>query len=156
MSAELTQERFERGAYTDYSPERKAEVLALLDANGGNITRTANEAGIQYSTLQYWQANKDRFNEFRQQKELDLASKFESNAHLLVNSISEHDLSTASLSQKATAAGIMVDKMQLLRGLPTSISESVERIELVSILQSALEAGLADAIDVSPEPERIE
>ena len=138
MSAELTQERFERGAYTDYSPERKAEILALLDANGGNVTRTANEAGIQYSTLQYWQANKERFNEFRQQKELDLASKFESNAHLLVNSISEHDLSTASLSQKATAAGIMVDKMQLLRNQPTSITQHVNSESLTVVLQQVL------------------
>jgi transposase-like protein len=138
LEPELTQEQSERGAYTDYSIERKAEILALVEANGGNLKRTADQTGIQYSTLQYWQANKQRFNELRQQKELDLASKFESNAHLLVNSISEHDLSTASLSQKATAAGIMVDKMQLLRSQPTQITANVNIDSLTVTLQQVI------------------
>src|SRR6185369_5422822 len=138
MSAELTQERGNLRPYADYSLERKAEVLALVQANGGNIDRTAKETGIPHQTIRFWFANSHRFSNLQIQKELDLASKSESNAHLLANSIASHNLDEASLSQKATAFGIMVDKMQLLRGQPTSINEHVNSENLTVILQSVL------------------
>jgi len=43
------------------------------------------------------------------------------------------------------AAEISVDKSQLLRGQPTSITDVIERQELTIILQSALD----EAIDIS-------
>lgn len=136
----------EREPHTYYPPEQKAHVLALLDANNGNVLRTAEQTGINRSTIQYWIANESRYANLQQQKVIDLAAKAELNANLLADSIHSHDLDSASLSQKATAFGIMVDKMQLLRGQPTSITETVEKHDLTVILQSAL----SDAIDVTP------
>jgi transposase-like protein len=146
MSAQSPLEAPQVKPYQDYSREQKAEVLAILEANSGNLKRTAAETGIDHSTIRYWYENRDRFRELQPQKIIDLASKAESNAHLLADSIATHDLDTASLSQKATAYGVMIDKMQLLRGLPTSITETVERQDMTIILQSAL----SDAIDVTP------
>jgi hypothetical protein len=41
----------------------------------------------------------------------------------------------------------MIDKSQLLKGLPTDISASIEKVELTVVLQDALR----DVIDVTPE-----
>ena len=147
MSAVLEQERPANiRPYQDYSVAQKAEVLALVEANKGNVDKTARETNIPHQTIRFWLANKERFSNVQTIKQVELASLAESNAHLLGNSIANHDLDSASLSQKATAFGIMIDKMQLLRGLPTNITESVERQDVTVILQSAL----SDAIDITP------
>jgi len=155
MSAQLTEERRERQPHEYYSPERKAEVLSLYDANNGNLKRTSLETGIDHSTIRYWVENQERYRELQPKQRLDLAERFKKNAHLALD-LAETKASEASYAQLMTGAAIATDKMQLLNNLPTSITVNVERVELVGILQSALEAGLADAIDVSPEPERIE
>ncbi len=147
-SAQLTQDRPEGlRPYADYSIERKAEVLALVEANAGNIDRTARETGIPHQTIRFWQANKQRFSNLQTQKQLDLSDIAEANARLLGQSIANHDLEQAPLGQKATAFGIMVDKMQLLRNLPTLINATLDSDSLVSLLESSL----ADCIDVTPE-----
>jgi len=148
-AAEVDIQRQSITTYRDYSLEQKAEVLALFDANEGNLKRTASETGIDPATLRYWIRNRDKYKQIQPQKIIDLATKSELNAHLLADSIANHDLENATLASKATAYGIMIDKMQLLRGLPTSITESVERQELTVILESALAA----AIDVTPTPD---
>lgn len=138
MSAELVLERPQPRIYRDYSPEFKAEVLAAVNANNGNVLRTANEYDIDESVIRLWLRNPDRYRTLSDQKQLDLAQKAESNAHMLTDSIAQHDLSTASLSQKATAFGIMVDKMQLLRSQPTSIVQNVNSENLTIVLQQVL------------------
>ena len=110
--------------YNSYSTERKAEVLALVIANNGNVQKTAIETGIPEQTLVYWVKNADRYHEIRSEKELELAAKLDITAHKLANSIYDHDLDTATLPAKATAFGIVFDKLQLLRGQPTSITEN--------------------------------
>lgn len=144
-------------AYQDYSAERKAEVLALITAHGGNVAQVANLTGIAHQTIRRWVAAADRYSTLQTEKQIDLAQKLENNAHKLANSIGEHDLSIVPLASKATALGIMVDKMQLLRGEPTSITANVDRQELSVTLYSALgelgEAAPSAAIDVTAEPE---
>jgi transposase-like protein len=137
MSAELTQERPEPRTYTDYSTERKAEALALLDANAGNIKRTANETGIDHATLRYWIQNRERFREFQPQQTLDLAQRFENNVHLALN-LAESKASEASYAQLMTGAAIATDKMQLLRNQPTSITQHVNSESLTVVLQQVL------------------
>ena len=75
-----------------------------------------------------------------------LADECEEIAWRLAQAMPEK-IGKASLSQMATSFGIMIDKMQLLRGLPTSITESVERQDITVILQSALD----EAIDITSE-----
>ncbi len=144
---ELTSNTSERQPHEYYSPERKAEVLALLDANGGNILRTANEVGISHSLLQYWEANKDKYAYLRQQKSKSLDSILDKTVHKYINSIYSHDLEDTPLNQKAQAFGIVFDKLQLVRNLPTSINATLDSDSLVSLLESSL----ADCIDVTPE-----
>lgn len=142
--------------YKDYSAERKAEVLALVTANGGNVARVAKETGIAHQTIFNWLKQAQRYSHLEQRKQTELAQKLENNAHMLADSIADHDLSIVPLASKATALGIMVDKMQLLRGEPTSITANVDRQELSVTLNSALgELDQADptrTIDVTPEP----
>jgi transposase-like protein len=124
--------------YRDYSPEFKAEVLAAVNANAGNVLRTANEYSIDESVIRRWLPQAERYRQLSDQKIIDLAQKAENNAHLLADSIYNHDLDTASLSQKATAMGIMVDKMQLLRSQPTQITANVNIESLTITLQQVI------------------
>jgi len=148
-SAQLTQDRPEGlRPYADYSIERKAEVLALVEANAGNIDRTARETGIPHQTIRFWQANKQRFSNLQTQKQIDLSDIAEANARLLGQSIANHDLEQAPLGQKATAFGIMVDKMQLLRSQPTQITANVNIESLTITLQQVIaEITSADSTD---------
>lgn len=43
-----------------YSDEARAAALAVLDANGGNLTRAAKDAGVPMSTLKHWRDDRDR------------------------------------------------------------------------------------------------
>jgi transposase-like protein len=147
MSAELTQERTNLRPYADYSIERKAEVLALIEANNGNIDQTARETGIPHQTIRFWFANKQRFSNVQTRKLKDLDIKLDRNVHKLLDSIEDHDLETSSLSQKASAFGIVFDKLQLVRNLPTSINATLDSDSLVSLLESSL----SECIDITPE-----
>lgn len=43
-----------------YSDEARAAALAVLDANGGNLKRSAREAGVPASTLALWRDAPER------------------------------------------------------------------------------------------------
>ena len=127
----------EREAYQDYSPERKAEVLALVEANAGNVLQTSRETGIHHATIRYWQENSHRFSEIQKRKQEDLATRYEHLAHITLDNW-EAKVPDASLAQLATASAIATDKMLLLRGQPTSIVETVDRTEISVVLESIL------------------
>lgn len=130
--------------YQDYSIDRKAEVLALVKSNTGNIAQTARETGIPYQTIQTWLINSDRFAEIQCQKQTDLASRFEGAANDWLT-IAEGKAKDAPFNQLMTGVGIAVDKMQLLRGAPTSINLNLDLNgnDLAGILSGAL----ADVVD---------
>jgi len=141
--------------YRDYPEELKAAVIAAIKANGGNVLATSKLFNIPRDTVNYWWRNSDRFVEIEQTSAGNLADKLENIAHQAADSIADHDLSIVSYRDKGAVLSTVIDKMQLLRGLPTLISADIERQELVVILQSALAAGLErEAIDVTPEPEK--
>lgn len=133
--------------YQDYPKEFKASIIAAIEANDGNVSATAKLFNISRDTAYYWWRNSERYREIQTPSALSLADKLENIAHGAADSIAEHDLSIVSYRDKAAVLSVAVDKMQLLRGLPTNITESVERQELVCILQGALSA----AIDVEGE-----
>jgi hypothetical protein len=93
----------------------------------------------------------------RMGKQLDsiaLADKFDAIAHLATNHVIAR-LQDPKRSAKTpmphlmTAAGISVDKSQLLKGLPTEIVENVESYKVLVLLAGAL--GVEEkAIDVTP------
>jgi len=146
-TAEVDIQRQPRGAYRDYSPEFKAEALLLLKANDGNLSRTAAELNIPRKSLEVWTTQDDRYGELRQQTRASLDAKLDLTVHKYIDSIYAHNLEDTPLQQKATAFGIVFDKLQLVRNLPTNIVESIERQELTLVLQSALD----EAIDITPE-----
>ena len=142
MSAALAERP---SVYQDYSLDRKAEVLALVTANGGNVRRTSEDTGIHHATIQYWMRTSDRFAEIQPLKESNLSLKLKAIAHQCADMLPEM-LPSASVREVVGAMAQSIEKAQLLDGQPTSITESIERQDITLVLQAAL----SEAIDVSP------
>jgi transposase-like protein len=108
-----------------YTDEQRAEALAALAANGGNIKLTAAQLGIPRMTLADWAngACCEAVTELRHQKKQDLADALEALAYKLVEAAAGK-IADAPLQACATAAGIAVDKMLLLRNQPTVIAQT--------------------------------
>lgn len=111
-----------------YSVEDRARVLAVLQANNNNMLRTSRDTGIPRKTIIDWKAGRNK--DTPQVLELvpaaaqDLASKLDKIAEILSDHITDPDkLAKANVQQIATSFAIVVDKRNLLRGQPTSISE---------------------------------
>lgn len=107
-----------------YSDEEKAEALAALAANGGDVSETARSLQIPRLTLQHWAQGRGvqpRVFQKEQEKREGLAERLEALAHRLVDVI-DKKADTATARDAATAMGIAVDKMRLLREQPTSIN----------------------------------
>jgi transposase-like protein len=128
-----------------YSPEERANALALYD-NLGNLEQVSNTLGIAKSTLHGWLNDPNNQSNLRTVKGQELAQKFENAANLFLD-LAVKKSRKAEFNHLMTGAGIAIDKMQLLRGQPTNISENIERNELTIVLQSAL----SEVIDVTPE-----
>lgn len=110
-----------------YPDAQRAAALAALAANGGNLQRTARELDIPESTLEGWA--KETRNpvgpELREQKKADLTGTMEDLAHKLAGCIAGK-LDQMAPRDAAVALGITIDKLLLLKGLPTSISSSAD------------------------------
>lgn len=112
-----------RRAYTD---EQKAEALAVLKANAGNITRTAQHTGIPRKTLAEWSKGNHvsaQAEEMIEEKVDELADKLEKIAHMITDSMPEK-IERAGLRDASVSLGVVIDKRNLLIGKPTSISEN--------------------------------
>jgi transposase-like protein len=145
-------------ARRQYSDAEKAAALAALDANGGNVARTARDLDIPRKTLAEWAADRHTHSEvaeLRQEKKRDLAQRLEEIAWELAEALpGKKEL--ASLQHTATAMAIAIDKMQLLRGAPTSITDIsieqlAERIERMTEDERAVLAHQLGAGDTEPE-----
>lgn len=115
-----------------YSDNDKAIALATLDANNGNIRQSAKILRLPESTLTDWANNKGvcpEVTEIREEKKTELSQKLEAVAHALTDNIllrAQSDFSVLTpLKDFAVSLGIAVDKMQVLKGEPTSISKDV-------------------------------
>lgn len=147
MSTEATKLAERRSAYRDYPEELKASVITAIEANGGNVLATAKLFNLPQDTVYYWWKNSDRFREIQKTSAKNLADKLEDLAHSTTNSLAEHDLGLVTFADKARSLGVIIDKMQLLRGQPTAITATYERVDLTV----ALADSLADVIDVAGE-----
>lgn len=114
-----------------YSDEARAAALAVLDANGGNLSRAAREAGVPSSTLDRWRTDRSKAGspELREQKRVEAADVYasiESKAGGLIDGAL--DIITPAvvaadpryLSALNTVAGTATDKRQLLIGGATA------------------------------------
>lgn len=139
MSAEATTLAQRTSTYRDYPEDLKAAVISAIQANGGNVMATARLFNLPRDTVNYWWRNSERFVEIQRASTITLADKLEDLAHSNVESLSTHDLSIVSYSDKARALGVIIDKMQLLRGEPTSITANIDRQDITVYLQSSLD-----------------
>ena len=112
---------------TKYSEDDRAVALAALDAHEGNVLKAAAFCKIPRKTLEYWRdggAVNKPVAELRQIKKGELADRLEALAQLLVDA-APSKIAEASLQMVATSLGIAVDKMQLLRNKPTTITDDL-------------------------------
>jgi hypothetical protein len=106
------------GRYTDH---QRAAALAALTANGGNLKRTSDELKIPRATLTGWAKNPN-LTELRQENELSLTDELERVAYALVRAIPDK-IHEASLNHISVSLGIAIDKLRLLRGEATEVTE---------------------------------
>lgn len=112
-------------AKRSYSDKEKGEALAVLDANGGNVSLTAKQTKVPRATLQEWVAGRvsAEVPDIRQEKKEELRDIFErltrkGLAHL------ESNIASGKFGEVSLAVCQWVDKMQLLGGKPTAITEN--------------------------------
>lgn len=127
-----------------YSDSDKANALAALDANGGNLYKTAKHLGLSISTLQSWanisEDKAARLEPLRNRKRKELQEVLRDLAYQITSVIPEK-LGEANLQQTSVSLGIVLEKMQLLEGKATervehSITEQ-ERVERLNALFDA-------------------
>lgn len=108
-----------------YSDNDRATALAALDACAGNASEAARVTGVPRKTLEEWDAGRvaDGVAELRQEKKAELSELFEDIARDILQAAPKK-IDDASLKDAMVAAGVAVDKMQLLKGKPTEITES--------------------------------
>jgi transposase-like protein len=123
-----------------YSDEDKATALTALDANGGNVKRTATQLEIPHKTLDDWAKGRNQnpaVADLRTRKRGSLADKFENLAHLIVDAMPAK-IGKATLSQCAVSSGIATDKAIRLRGEGLYPDPAAELCSLLKINRSQL------------------
>lgn len=126
-----------------YSDSDKAAALTVLDANEGNLNKTAKQLDIPRTTLERWVEGRvsDDVPQLRQQTKKALANELEALAYKLIEAMPEK-LEGANLQQASVALGIVVEKMQLLRGDPTERFEhTLDDRERASRITAILDRG---------------
>lgn len=138
-----------------WDPQTKAEALAFLRANGGNVKGTvrqiAQATGIRIpaDTLRYWAENEDRAapEELREAANEALATVFETAtmkfAVLLTNDEVIAQMAATAPRDLATSAKVTIEAMQLLRGKPTAINAGDPFVALVRKVSDAIKADKA-------------
>jgi len=116
----------------DYSSKDKAVALAALDANEGNLRRTARTLNVPKSTLADWRDNKinPEVSALRSLEKNNLADAIESVVWEIVGAMPDK-IEKAGLKDSAVAVGTGIDKFRLLREQPTSISGEAGQSHIV-------------------------
>lgn len=111
-----------------YTPEKKAEAMAVLAANNGNVRKTAEATGISRRTLAQWAKDVElAAAPSVEQAKRDLAEHLEALVWKLADAIPDK-IAKASLQHTATTLGIIFDKLRLVRGEATVIEKSEQNV----------------------------
>lgn len=119
-----------------YSDKFRAGIVAMLQSEGypeqkGALARVSAYCQVPAMTISRWfkQTNNPPPNELVTEKKEELADLFEKAARVYITHAVKDDVVDQVAGQAAmTAAGIAVDKMQLLRGLPTAIISIIPQV----------------------------
>jgi len=110
------------GRKRTYTDEDKAAALVGLDANGGNLSRTAKEFNVPIMTLSEWRNGRvtETVTGIRKVKKQSLAELFEEAARAYLARALESDAVSDTRGKDALiAAATALDKLQLLTGEDT-------------------------------------
>ena len=112
--------------WTDYSDEDKASAVLMLEAAGypdrkGAMSQVVRELGVPESTLRSWAKNEHGAPpaKVRDRKKGELIESLNEVATKLIEHLGDI-ADTGDVRETATAAGIVIDKLQLLRGDSTA------------------------------------
>lgn len=110
-------------AVRKYSEDDRATALAFLEANKGNLAKTARQTGVSRNTIRYWAqggAINEKTVESSTHKKGDLAALWEAEAQAaLEQATGIRDSGDANYRDLITAAAIATDKVRTLRGTIT-------------------------------------
>ena len=115
-----------------YSPTDQARVAVMLQANAGNVKRTARETGIPAMTVRDWKVKWEREGYPEPIEEVlpavteDVTERMDYARGLAVETVIEK-LRDNKVSAKDAAwiAQVFTDKIHLIRGMATSRTEQV-------------------------------
>jgi hypothetical protein len=136
-----------------YSDEAKAQALSLLAANSAAnapLKLTSDQLQIPDATLSEWSKGRsinDRVRELLEAEKASLASIYEQVATLAAIRLKEKLADDAAMEKTAlvgvaTTAAIAVDKLRLLRGESTAITEQIsssDRVRADELFRQAIE-----------------
>lgn len=155
-----TRAKYKRRSYSD---EFRAEALACLRSNAGNIKRTAKQLGIPEKTLEGWAKGRNHPVDahLRDRKTGELKDALDEWIRDIMQ-IPMGAYKELSLQQAAIAVGIATDKIMLLTNRPTQIDEhratgklDLDRLttdELLSLAALKAKAEGREPIVALPQP----
>lgn len=110
-----------------YDPDQVANALVILDANGGNLTRTSQQTGIPVTTLSGWKRGRGVPKEAREKRQVARESLTERLLDLVhqIMDIMPSKLPGATAACLASTMSMAIEKLLLFMGNPTSITQSV-------------------------------
>ena len=130
-----------------YSEEEKAEALALLNVNGGNVNSTAKQLHMPVPTLRKWANGKHINNavlQKEQQKKQSLAELFEEVARAYIaRALDLGAIDDTRGKDAVIAAATALDKLQLLIGAPTARSQ-IQVIDMPDLPDDVLDTLLSN------------
>lgn len=129
-------------AKRSYSDREKAEALAILDSNGGNLSRTVRETGIPYKTLSDWRDGRkivDDVAEMREEKKTDLLTLWEGLVEKALN-LAPGKIHEAGFDSLIRAAGIGTDKITNLRESEEGGIDDADDAEIDELRPEQIEA----------------
>lgn len=159
-----------QGRPSQWTDERKAEITAVIEVvHGGSVHKAAAALGLPESSIRRWYDPPRRTKPQPRDKKMDPMPKlppqelidgkrtqmtdiFERIVARYASFIEEADLANQKPVQAATVVGILFDKLQIMRGQPTHITQTnVRYMEVGSLREMAkarlkvLEGGKSDA-----------
>lgn len=118
-------QNIKRSKRRSYSDQEKEHAIAVY-VTTGNLSRTSRETGVPISTLRGWLAEQppEKVKEAREEAQAEFVRKAWEGVTAHVEHLTERSvIAETSARDSATIVGILIDKIQLVTGRPTSINE---------------------------------
>lgn len=126
MTADGTTAGTARMAQGQRITDQQIEIIHATYAETGSYSAAAHDAGCTVSTTRKYVLESDNLVELRNQKRADVVSVASTARIRLIEAMVDAEkIKRASISELATAVGILTDKIQILTGKATSRNEHI-------------------------------